>query len=95
MKNSFFWVISYDIKDNKRRNSIAQELKNHGKRVQYSVFECLLPNEKALKLIKKIERLIDSKQDSIRYYKLCETCRSKIMILGKGKITEDKDVYIL
>ncbi len=95
MKNSSFWIISYDIKDTKRRNCISQELKNHGSRVQYSVFECLMPNEKAKILIKKLAELINPKQDSIRFYKLCESCRSKIHVCGTGKITEDKDVYIL
>ncbi|MHA1294251.1 MAG: CRISPR-associated endonuclease Cas2 [Promethearchaeota archaeon] len=95
MKNSFFWIISYDIKDNKRRNCISQELKNHGSRVQYSVFECLLPNEKAKKLINKLAGMISPKKDSIRFYKLCESCHSKIQVCGTGKLTEDKEVYIL
>ena len=34
-----FYVICYDIPDNRRRNQLAKELKGFGTRVQYSVFE--------------------------------------------------------
>lgn len=91
----YFWIISYDIRENKRRNQVARELKNYGTRVQYSVFECLIPNEKAQKLTAKLEQVIDHKEDSIRFYKICESCQNKIFVCGQGKVTEDEDVYII
>jgi len=33
-------VIAYDIKSNKRRKKIEKLLKDHGQRINYSVFEC-------------------------------------------------------
>ena len=40
--NSVFYVISYDIPDDRRRNQLAKVLKGFGTRVQYSVFEAHL-----------------------------------------------------
>ena len=35
-------IISYDISDDRRRRKIMQTLEDFGRRVQFSVFECLL-----------------------------------------------------
>ena len=37
-----FYVISYDIPDDRRRGQLAKVLKGFGTRVQYSVFEAHL-----------------------------------------------------
>lgn len=37
-----FYLISYDIPDDRRRVRVAKTLKDYGDRVQYSVFECIL-----------------------------------------------------
>lgn len=37
-----FYVICYDIPDDKRRKKISDLLEVYGSRVQYSVFECVL-----------------------------------------------------
>ncbi|MFQ5722551.1 MAG: CRISPR-associated endonuclease Cas2, partial [Candidatus Aminicenantales bacterium] len=85
MKEAYFWIVSYDIKDNRRRNHVSRELKNYGTRVQYSVFECLMPDEKARELTEKLESIIEDKEDSVRFYKICESCHRKISVYGRGK----------
>ena len=42
---SMYLVVSYDIHDDKRRNSIHKVLKNFGERIQFSVFECDMTKE--------------------------------------------------
>ena len=37
-----FYLVSYDIPDDKRKTKLAKTIKDFGDRVQYSVFECLL-----------------------------------------------------
>jgi CRISPR-associated protein Cas2 len=95
MAQESFWVISYDIKDDRRRLRVAKTLEDYGKRVQYSVFECILKEEHLNRLKRKLERLIKNEEDSIRYYKLCNSCKEKIMIQGQGKVTEDEEFYII
>ena len=95
MKDKSFWVISYDIKDDRRRTHIAKRLKDYGTRVQYSVFECILPDDKFQELIRRLKRFVKEEEDSIRFYRICEDCQRKIFIYGKGEITEDEEVYII
>jgi len=90
-----FVVVSYDIVDDKRRNKVANTLKNYGTRVQYSVFECLLEVEHLNMLTSDLRKIIEKNEDTIRIYKLCRSCVEKIKVYGKGKITEDRDVFIV
>jgi CRISPR/Cas system-associated endoribonuclease Cas2 len=34
-------------------------------------------------------------EDSVRLYFLCETCTSKIDIIGYGKVVQDPDVIVI
>lgn len=90
-----FYIVSYDIADDKRRSKVAKTLKDFGERVQKSVFECLLDKENLQKMINKLEKCIKEDEDSIRIYQLCNECRQEIKIIGKGTVTEDEDVYIV
>ena len=90
-----FIVVSYDITDDKRRNKVADTLKNYGTRVQYSVFECLLDVAYLEKLTRELSVLINKEEDTVRIYRLCQSCIEKIKVLGKGKITQDSDFFIV
>ncbi|MDI6736615.1 MAG: CRISPR-associated endonuclease Cas2 [bacterium] len=90
-----FHVISYDIPDDKRRLRIANTLKDFGNRVQYSVFECILDNLLLEKLVKRINKIVKSQEDSVRIYKICAGCQKNIKIIGLGKVSEDKEVYVV
>ncbi len=46
-KNTHFVVVAYDIPDDKRRLKVMNTLLDYGgTRVNYSVFECMLPINK-------------------------------------------------
>jgi len=78
-----FVVISYDIKNDKRRGQIFKALKNFGQWMQYSVFECELDKANFLRLKDRLDRLIDSgEEDSVRFYFLCEGCKRQIERVG-------------
>ena len=78
-----FIIVAYDIKDDKRRLKIAKTLEEYGERANYSVFECFLTEPQIRKMQKRLERLYDSKTDSILYYYLCKNCIMKRSGLGK------------
>ena len=90
-----FYIISYDISDDKRRQKIAKILLDFGNRVQYSVFEAILTNELLKKMVSRLRRVTSEEEDSIRIYQLCKECKKSIKILGAGQVLEDKDIYIL
>ena len=41
-----FYVVVYDIPNDKRRKKVSDLLEGYGQRVQYSVFECTLTQAK-------------------------------------------------
>lgn len=88
-------VVSYDIRDDRRRTRAAHLLKDFGRRVQYSVFECRLGAEQVERLESRLLAEIEPEEDSVRVYRLCADCRGKVAILGVGEMTEEPEVYIL
>lgn len=76
------YVICYDIPDDKRRLKVAKCLDGFGDRIQYSVFEAVLDDALVDKLIGKLQKIIDDKEDQIRVYVLCASCARKTRRLG-------------
>jgi CRISPR-associated protein Cas2 len=88
-------VISYDIKDDKRRLKIHKALKDYGTWVQYSVFECRLKKKELLRLRHRLKQLLgDDPDDSIRFYGLCEECTAKIERIGGVVPPEDGAIIV-
>ena len=90
-----FWVVSYDISDDKRRTHVCATLKNYGTRVQCSVFECELVPRQLTKLRAELERLIDAKEDGLRFYRLCKDCLAETSVVGSKPLTADPDYWIV
>lgn len=90
-----FYVISYDIADDRKRYRIDKALKNVGIRVQKSVFECILTDAEFIKLKKELERYINMDTDSIRYYFLCKGCTTMIEKVGNTPVLESNDYLII
>ena len=80
-------VISYDISDHRTRNKVANVLKDYGKRVQYSVFECRVDARTLERLVARLKPFAEG-HDSIRVYQLCDACLKKVVLLGRGELTE-------
>ena len=90
-----FYLVSYDIPDDRRRTRLAKLLKDYGGRVQYSVFECLLDQELFDKMVNRIEAVVTESEDSVRIYGLCANCERVIRVIGTGEVSHDEEVYIL
>lgn len=88
-------LVAYDVPDDKRRTKLAHALKDFGERVQYSVFECNLEEKELAALTKRVLKLVDLEDDSVRIYRVCAECKGNIEIHGRGLVTEDPKVYIL
>jgi CRISPR-associated protein Cas2 len=76
-----FYIISYDITDNRMRNKVCRLLKDHGSHVQYSVFECELEPAELTQLLKEASPLLNGQQDSLRVYSLCRNCCNTALTL--------------
>jgi CRISPR-associated protein Cas2 len=87
------WMIAYDISDHRQRRMIFKLLKDHGQRVQFSVFECEL-NKKQQQVLRKQLREYMEDSDSIRWYPLCRWCEPKVDWTGNGLAPQFDDFYI-
>lgn len=80
------YLVSYDITSDKRRRKIAKILENYGKRIQYSVFECDLSEERYRKLYGEIAKATADMEDgSVRFYYLCGNCVPKMQLIEQDR----------
>lgn len=80
-----FIVVSYDIPDDKRRAKVSKALEDFGERVQYSVFECHLRQPDYQRMQERLRPLLVLKEDDVRFYHLCESCRRKAKVWGQKR----------
>lgn len=95
MPSPTFYVLTYDISDDKRRLKIAKIMEAVGDRVQHSVFEAYLTPQELEKLLKRVTKVLAAKEDSLRIYQLCAACREKVRTEGQGKVTPPPGVMIV
>lgn len=93
--NKGFWVISYDIPNDKRRRQVCRIMEGHGRRAQYSVFECELTPERRDRLEKLLLRVIDDVEDDVRFYPLNRADLQRVVLLGRAVIRREPDHYIV
>lgn len=55
--------------------------------MQYSVFECRLRAGELARLQRELARWVDAGQDSVRFYRLCQSDVERIRVLGQGTVT--------
>ncbi len=84
-----FVLITYDVNITspngaKRLRNVARACIDYGKRVQNSVFECIVTEAQLVMLRNKLNTIIDSEQDSIRFYILGKNWKNKVDIIGKN-----------
>ncbi len=84
----FFYLIVYDIPCDKRRKKVSDFLEGYGKRVQYSVFECILNQKKYNELKKQLRQQVKLSEDSVRFYPLSRHTLNQIETWGGVPITE-------
>ena len=78
------YVVAYDISNDKSRRKVGEALEAFGKRVNYSVFEIKVKT-KAQKnaLENELLKLLKPKEDSLRFYHICQNCVEKSWSLGE------------
>jgi CRISPR-associated protein Cas2 len=90
-----FWIVSYDIPNDKRRSKVAKILEGYGRRAQYSVFECEIDDEKREKLERALQREIDAEEDDIRFYPMNRADLKRVRLLGRAELYRARGWYIV
>jgi CRISPR-associated protein Cas2 len=88
-------VVAYDISDDRCRLRVYKALKNFGRPVQYSTFECLVDPPQFVRLRGIVEKHLDAQVDQIAYYTVCEVCRDRIEVLsGTPPLREQRLIVV-
>jgi CRISPR-associated protein Cas2 len=77
-----FYLVCYDIVSDSRRNKVAKLLESYGLRVQKSVFECVLDENQYTTLSKYLVRLVNKREDQVRFYPMSAHTRCKVAVVG-------------
>jgi len=93
--NRSFYVLTYDICDDKRRAKIAKQMESVGDRVQASVFEAFLTTQELEKVVVRAKKVMAEKQDGLRIYYLCEDCKKKVKLAGVGRSAREPGLVII
>ena len=89
-------LITYDVNTEtvagrKRLRKVAKQCTNYGRRVQNSVFECILDNAQCVTLTD----IIDESVDSLRFYYLGNKYQTKVEHMGVDRGIAVDDTLIL
>jgi CRISPR-associated protein Cas2 len=79
-----FYVVIYDIPDNKRRSKVHDLLEGYGTWVQYSAFECVLGAAKFDELRGRLRQKLNLEEDSIRFYPVSRHTLGQVEVWGVG-----------
>jgi CRISPR-associated protein Cas2 len=90
-----FYLLVYDIADDKRRLKIAKACESVAERVQFSVFEAYLTSSELQKLVKRTGKVMKKEEDSLRVYLICAACKAKISVYGVGSVTPAPGVVVV
>lgn len=93
-------LVTYDVNTTTpagraRLRKVAKCCEAHGVRVQNSVFECSLDAAQLTALKAKLKSLINLSADSLRFYSLGNSYKSKVDHIGAKETYDVNDVLIL
>lgn len=93
-------LITYDVNTEtaagrKRLRKVAKQCTNYGRRVQNSVFECILDNAQCVALKAILSDIIDESVDSLRFYYLGNKYQTKVEHIGVDRGIAVDDTLIL
>jgi CRISPR-associated protein Cas2 len=90
-----FYLVCYDIVNDRRRTKVSNFLQGYGLRVQKSVFECVLSPDQYKTVQKRLHKLIKEQEDQIRFYPMSPRHRQLIKIVGMQPDFQVDDVAFI
>ncbi|MEW6117416.1 MAG: CRISPR-associated endonuclease Cas2 [Nitrospirota bacterium] len=85
------YLIAYDIRDEKRLNSVRYVLKGYSTGGQKSVFECFLTDGELKHVMHTLGRLILNAEDRVHIFRM--DGRSRTHVLGIAVQPKDPDYF--
>lgn len=89
-----FYVVSYDIPEDRRRGRVHKMLSGFGEWRQFSLFECFLTRAQYLQLQERLRELVVPAEDQVRVYRLCQNCIGQVLAIGQER-PQERTTYIV
>jgi CRISPR-associated protein Cas2 len=90
-----FFVIAYDMPDNKRRTKLLKAMKGFGVHTQFSLFECELDEHELEHMLAVIRKIIKPSEDAVKVYRLCSDCVHAVRVIGLGRVAVEPECVII
>jgi len=81
-----FYMVCYDIRNDKRWRQVYKKMKGYGEWLQLSVFQCRLDKMRFLRMEDEIRGLIDAKEDHVVLMDLgpADAIRLRVTSIGQA-----------
>ena len=95
-----FVLITYDVntesrEGQKRLRKVAKTCERYGIRVQNLVFEVLLDSAQLETVKAELASIMDREHDSIRFYRLGNNYKNRIVTMGKSSLVQTGEPLLL
>lgn len=93
-------LVSYDVatvdrQGARRLRKVAKICKNHGQRVQYSIFECIVDPAQWTVMRQQLVEVINPDQDSLRFYFLGANWKRRVEHVGAKESIDQEGPLII
>jgi CRISPR-associated protein Cas2 len=92
---TMFYLVCFDVREEKRLRKISIAMEDFGIRVQRSVFECHLESFQLQTLKQRVSGIMNPDLDHVRYYPLCGKDKKRIVVDGIGTVSNDPEFHLL
>jgi CRISPR-associated protein Cas2 len=72
-----WFLIAYDVRDQKRLRMVAKKLQSYGTRIQLSVFRCCMSHRAMERLKWELAKIMDT-EDDLLIIRLCSKCADRV-----------------
>lgn len=80
------YIVTYDIRDDKRLRKVFKICKGYGEHLQYSVFECDLTDRERVEMEQRLREVMNLKEDQTLFIDLGPTAfRGERVITALGQ----------
>lgn len=95
MKKKHFYVVTYDIADDRRRDKVVKLMESIGTRMNYSVFECMLTDIQFRKMVDGLTKIVVRGSDWVNIYPICKECYARIRYIPDTKQVEPVKIVVV
>ncbi|GIW78799.1 MAG: CRISPR-associated endoribonuclease Cas2 [Gemmatales bacterium] len=79
MQGARWWIVIYDVRNDKRLRQTAKHMEGYGERLQYSVFRCWLTPREMERLRWELTAMLEP-EDDVMLIPLCTRCHAGIRV---------------